>query len=212
MSRVPLRPEPTGLEFAHIQTPLDWSCVFGFQGPLELEIGCGLGGFALAYCEANPHVAYVAFEWRKKFARETRFRAQQRKLQNLQVLELDARLYIPRLFAPGSLAAIHLQFPDPWWKTAHKKRAVLQPSFAGVLFSLLSPGGLFDLRTDVEERAICMLRTLEGAGFQNPLGEGRFHPRPEGDIPSSRELRYLVTAQPVFRAQLLKPRAVLGLT
>jgi len=205
MSRLPLRPEPTGLEFANAQTPPDWPSLFGFLGPLELEIGCGRGGFALAYCQANPHVAYVAFEWRKKFARETSFRAQKAKLLNLKVIELDARHFIPKLFAPNTLAGIHLQFPDPWWKTAHQKRAVLLPSFARLLFSLLSPGGFFDLRTDVEERATSMLRTLEDAGFQNPLGEGRFHPRPENDIPSSRERRYLLTGQPVYRAQLFKP-------
>jgi tRNA (guanine-N7-)-methyltransferase len=165
-----------------------------------------MGGFALAYCEANPHVAYVAFEWRKKYAREVCYRAQQRKLYNLKVLELDARLYIPKLFAPESLAAIHLQFPDPWWKTAHQKRAVLLPSFAKLLFSLLSPGGLFDLRTDVEERATSMLQTLENTGLQNPLGNGHFHPRLENDIPSSRERRYLTTGQPVYRAQLFKPQ------
>jgi len=206
MSRIPLRQEPAGVEFALLQTPPDWSSVFGFSGPLELEIGCGLGGFALAYCAANPHVAYVAFEWRKKYAREACFRAQKGLIANLKVLELDARRYIPRLFAPQSLAAIRLQFPDPWWKTAHKKRAVLLPSFARLLFSLLAPGGFFDLRTDVEERATRMLQTLESVGFHNPLGEGLFHPRLEDEPPSARERRYLVTGQPVYRARLIKPQ------
>ena len=206
MSRIPLRPEPATLPLADTPLPLNWARLFGFEGPLELEIGCGLAGFALAYCEANPHVAYVAFEWRKKYAREASFRAQKRKLFNLKVLELDARLYVPQLFAPNSLAGIHLQFPDPWWKTAHQKRTLLLPSFSNLLFSLLSPGGFFDLRTDVESRATCMLRTLEDTGFQNPLGKGHFHPRPENDIPSSRERRYLFTGQPVYRARLLKPQ------
>jgi tRNA (guanine-N7-)-methyltransferase len=206
MSRIPLRPESAGLSFADTSTPPDWTQVFGFAGPLELEIGCGMGGFALAYCEANPHVAYVAFEWRKKYAREVCYRAHKRNIHNLQVLELDARRYIPKLFAPLSLAAIHLQFPDPWWKTAHQKRAILLPPFAKLLFSLLAPGGLFDLRTDVEERATSMLRILESVGLQNPLGSGCFHPRLENDIPSSRERRYLTTGQPVYRAQLFKPQ------
>ncbi|MCL2625599.1 MAG: tRNA (guanine-N(7)-)-methyltransferase [Cystobacterineae bacterium] len=206
MSRIPLRPEPALLEFDNGPMPPDWKHIFGFSGPLELEIGCGMGGFALAYCQANPHVPYVAFEWRKKYAREVRYRAQKRQLLNLQVLELDARRYVPLLFAPQSLAGIHLQFPDPWWKTAHQKRAVLLPSFAHTLFSLLAPGGFFDFRTDVEERADSIIRILEDTGFLNPLGKGLFHPRPENDIPSSREQRYLITGQPVYRLQLFKPR------
>ncbi|MCL2259471.1 MAG: tRNA (guanine-N7)-methyltransferase [Cystobacterineae bacterium] len=206
MSRLTLRPEPAAPNFNASQMPPDWPRLFGFSGPLELEIGCGMGGFALAYCEANPNVAYVAFEWRKKYAREVRHRAQKRKLLNLQVFELDARLYVPLFFAPLSLSAIHLQFPDPWWKTAHQKRAILLPSFAQLLFSLLAPGGFFDLRTDVEERASSMIRILENTGLLNPLGNGYFHPRPENDIPSSRERRYLVRGQPVYRAQLFKPQ------
>ena len=206
MSRTPLRTQPAGLQFLETPTPPDWAALFGFYGPLEVEIGCGLGGFALAYCQANPHVAYVAFEWRKKFARETAFRAQKLGLFNLLVMELDARLHVPRLFQPQSLAGIHLQFPDPWWKNAHKKRAILLPDFAQTLFGLLAPGGFFDLRTDVEERATSMLQTLESVGFQNPLGRGRFHPRLENDFPSSREKRYLCSGQTVFRAQLFKPQ------
>jgi tRNA (guanine-N7-)-methyltransferase len=178
--------------------------VFGFDGPLELEIGSGQGGFALEYARRNPKVRFVAIEWRKKFARLTEARAKERGISNLKVLETDARAMVPRLFAPESLSAIHLQFPDPWWKRAHQKRAVLTPEFSKLLRGLLLPGGLFDLRTDVGERAQQMLRILEEAGFDNPLGRGNFHPHLPEEVPSTREKRYLVTGQPVYRARLLK--------
>ena len=87
----------------------------------------------------------------------------------------------------------------------HQKRAVLQPDFTRLLFDLTVPGGLFDLRTDVEDRALGMLETLEEAGFVNPLGKGAFHPYDPEDVPSTREKRYLVTGEPVFRAKLRKP-------
>jgi tRNA (guanine-N7-)-methyltransferase len=206
MSRPSLRPEPAGAELTGLTAPPDWSAVFGGQqGPLELEIGSGAGGFALEYARRNPHVRYVAFEWRKKYARETLFRATAKGLTNLKVIEADARVEIPQLFAKGSLAAIHLQFPDPWWKRAHLKRAVVQPDFAELLLSLLAPGGLFDLRTDVEERAHHMLAILEGAGFVNSLGAGVFHPFDPDEVPSTRERRYLITGQAVYRARLRKP-------
>lgn len=205
MSRFNLRPEPAGLELAELAQPPDWDAVFGFAGPLELEIGSGAGGFALEYTRVNPHVRYVAFEWRKKFAREVQFRAQKRGQQNLRVIEADARFVVPRIFAKGSLSAVHFQFPDPWWKRAHQKRAVLQPDFARLLLELLEPGGLFDMRTDVEDRAHSMLETLEQAGFHNPLGAGVFHPYLPDEVPSTREKRYLVTSQPVYRARLRRP-------
>jgi len=185
-------------------TPPDWSAVFGGPGPLELEIGSGAGAFALGYAARHPGRRYLAIEWRKKYARELEHRARARELSNLRVVEADARAVIPRLFAPGSLAAIHLQFPDPWWKRAHRKRAILTPSFATLLLQLTAPGGVFDLRTDVRSRAEEMMATLEGAGWHNPLGPGSFHPADPDDVPSSRERRYLESGEPVYRARLIR--------
>ncbi len=125
-------------------------------------------------------------------------------LSNLRVIEADARFEVPRLFRPSTLSAVHLQFPDPWWKRAHQKRAILNPEFTQLLIDLMVPGALFDLRTDVEDRAHTMLQILEDAGLQNPLGRGVFHPYDPEEVPSTRERRYLVTGQPVYRARLRK--------
>ena len=205
MSRVPFRPDPTGQEFFELKSPPDWAEVFQSQGPLELEIGCGAGGFALEYSRQNPGCRYVAFEWRKKYAREVAYRAQKHGISNLRVIEGDAKMMVPKLFKEGTLSCIHLQFPDPWWKRAHRKRAILTADFTALLFRLLAPGGMFDLRTDVEDRAQEMLIALERAGFQNPLGAGTFHPHLPTEVPSTRERRYLVTGETVYRARLVRP-------
>jgi tRNA (guanine-N7-)-methyltransferase len=205
MARIPLRPEPAGAELVGLKAPPDWEAVFGFNGPLELEIGCGAGGFALNYAKRFPKVRCVAFEWRKKFAREVAYRAVKNGTPNLKVIEADARTEIPNLFAPGSLWAIHVQFPDPWWKRAHQKRAVVQPEFTRLLFTLLKPDGRFDMRTDVEDRGRQMLAILEDAGFVNPLGRGVFHPYDPEEVPSTRERRYLASGEPVYRARLIRP-------
>jgi tRNA (guanine-N7-)-methyltransferase len=205
MARPRLLPEPVGLHLASLEAPPDWDAEFGFSGPLELEIGSGAGGHALEYCRRHPEVRYVGFEWRKKYARDTVSRGEKLGLRNLRVVEADARGIIPRIFAPGSLAAIHLQFPDPWWKRSHFKRAIIQPDFARLLLDRLRPGGLFDLRTDVEDRALNMLSILEEAGFVNPLGQGVFHPYDPEEVPSTRERRYIQSGEPVYRARLRKP-------
>ena len=206
MTRGPLlRPDPAGAEFLTLLTPPDWSAVFGQPlAALELEIGSGAGGFALGYASAHRRVGYVAIEWRKKYARELEHRARTGGVGNLRVVEADARAVVPRLFAPGSLQAIHFQFPDPWWKRAHRKRGILTPDFTALLFRLTAPGGRFDLRTDVEARAQEMLTTLEEAGWHNPLGRGVFHPPDPDDVPSSRERRYLESGEPVYRVRLVK--------
>jgi tRNA (guanine-N7-)-methyltransferase len=205
MPRPRLLPDPVGLKFVTLEAPPDWDAEFGFAGPLELEIGSGAGGHALEYCRRNPGVRFVAFEWRKKYARDTQDRGEKLALKNLRVIEADARFVVPRIFAPGSLSGIHLQFPDPWWKRSHFKRAVIQPDFAKLLLDRMAPGGRFDLRTDVQDRGVAMLATLESVGFQNPLGSGVFHPYDPEEVPSTRERRYLVSGEPVYRARLVKP-------
>jgi len=205
MTRGPLlRPEPAGAEFVTLLTPPDWNAVFGQPGTLELEIGSGAGAFALGYAARHPEVGFVAIEWRKKYARELEHQARTRGLSNLRVVEADARAVVSRLFAPGSLSGVHVQFPDPWWKRSHRKRAILTPSFATLLLHVAAPGALFDLRTDVRSRAEEMLATLEGAGWHNTLGPGAFHPADPEDVPSSRERRYLESGEPVYRARLVK--------
>ncbi|MDC0709794.1 tRNA (guanine-N7)-methyltransferase [Stigmatella sp. ncwal1] len=205
MARPRLLPDPVGLKFMNLEAPPDWDAEFGFSGPLELEIGSGAGGHALEYCRRHPEVRYLAFEWRKKYARDTQSRGEKMGLKNLRVLEADARAVVPRLFAAGSLAAIHLQFPDPWWKRAHFKRAIILPEFARILLDKLAPGGRFDMRTDVEDRGQAMLSILEEVGFLNPLGRGVFHPYEPEEVPSTRERRYLQSGEPVYRGRLVKP-------
>jgi tRNA (guanine-N7-)-methyltransferase len=183
----------------------DWDARFGSAARrLELEIGSGHGGFALAFAARHPDRALVAIEQRRKFASDVAARAERRGLANLLVLHGDARLLAPRLFAPGSLAAIHVHFPDPWWKRRHHRRRLVDDGLSVLLLRLLAPGGVLDLRTDVERYAREAAERLEGAGLENPLGPGAFAPRPPDEIPSTREKRYLETGQPVWRLRLVR--------
>ncbi len=184
----------------------DWRARFGAAAArLELEIGSGHGGFALAFARARSDRALVAIEQRRKFAAEVAERAARRGLTNLLVLNGDARLLAPRLFPAGSLAAIHVHFPDPWWKRRHHRRRLVDDRMSALLLGLLAPGGLLDFRTDVERYAAEAVARLEEAGFVNPLGAGRFAEPAPDEIPSTREKRYLATGHPVWRLRLVRP-------
>jgi tRNA (guanine-N7-)-methyltransferase len=184
----------------------DWA---GMLGPvarnLELEIGSGHGGYALAFAARHPDRVLVAVEQRKKFAADLEARALRRKLGNLVVLIGDARLLAPRIFRAGSLAAVHVHFPDPWWKRKHERRRLVDDGMSTLLLRLLRPGGLLDFRTDVARYAEDAVVRLEEAGFENERGPGRFSEHDQGEIPSTREKRYLATGQPVWRLRMHRP-------
>jgi tRNA (guanine-N7-)-methyltransferase len=186
----------------------DWEAVFDRKGaPLHVELGSGHGGFALATSTARPELNFVALEQRKRFADQTRARAAVRGLKNLLVLQGDAQREVLRLFNEGSVDALYVHFPDPWWKRRHLKRRLVEPRTAGLLLTRLKPGGVLDLRTDVLERAVEMRDVLEGMGFENLAGRGRFSERAEGEIPSTREKRYLASGLPVYRLRLRRPES-----
>jgi len=182
----------------------DWARDFGRAAPLELEIGPGRGGFALDHAAAQPGIDLVCIETRRGDCELIRGRAERRGLSNLIVLQGDAKLLLPRLFAPGSLSALHVQFPDPWWKKRHSKRRMVDVGLAARMRLLLREGGAVDFRTDVRAYAEAAIATWEEAGFVNAAGPGRLW----GDAPevlSTREQRYARTGQPVYRARFVNP-------
>jgi tRNA (guanine-N7-)-methyltransferase len=186
----------------------DWRAALGERAErLELEVGSGHGGFALAFAREFPDHALVAIEQRRKFAEELAARARRRDHANLVAVQGDARLLAPRLFRAGSLSAIHVHFPDPWWKRRHRRRRLVDDDMSRLLLRLLVRGGLLDFRTDVERYAAEALERLEAVGFENEAGRRRFAERAPDDIPSTREKRYLASGQRVWRLRLRRPRA-----
>jgi len=184
----------------------DWTARFGdLAGRLELEIGCGHGGYAVAFGAARPDRALVGIEQRKKFATMVAEKVERRGLENVLVLCGDGRLMAPRLFPAGSLAAIHVHFPDPWWKRRHEGRRLVDDRMSTLLLRLLRPGGLLDFRTDVERYALDAVARLEEVGFDNEAGPGRFCEAPPDELPSTREKRYLETGQRVWRLRMKRP-------
>ena len=175
----------------------DWKRDFGREAPLELEIGPGRGAFALEHAARHPEVDLVAIESRRSDCELIRARAARRGLRNLLVLQGDAKLLAPRLFPAGSLAAVHLQFPDPWWKKRHHKRRMIDAGFARDLWRLLAAEGSVDFRTDVPAYAREGEQTWLEAGFEKL-------PEEPPEVLSTRERRYAITGQPVFRARFRK--------
>ncbi|WP_373046178.1 tRNA (guanine(46)-N(7))-methyltransferase TrmB [Vulgatibacter sp.] len=178
---------------------LDWSKVFGRPAPLEVEIGSGQGGFALGHSAAHPEVNLVAFEVRRKFARETAEKGEARGLTNLRCFAADAKVVLPRIFAPRSVDVFHIQFPDPWWKKKHHGRRLVEDEFSILLYNLLRLDGLLEVRTDVEGRGVEMAAALEAVGFVNRFGAGQLAPYDPSEVPSTRERGYLARGEPIYR-------------
>ena len=76
------------------------------------------------------------------------------------MIQHDAVEVVEHMLAPDSLDGIHIYFPDPWHKTKHHKRRLIQPGFVALLTSRLKAGGYLHCATDWENYAEQMLAVL----------------------------------------------------
>jgi len=64
------------------------------------------------------------------------------------MLRTDAAVFFRHRIAHNALLRIHVYFPDPWPKTRHLKRRILQPSFVTCIHHILRIGGQLAIVTD----------------------------------------------------------------
>ena len=118
------------------------------KAPLVLEIGSGMGETTIAIAKAHPELDFVAVEVHGPGVGSLLNRIAAEKLENLRVIRHDAVEVLERMVEDGSLAAIHLFFPDPWPKKRHHKRRLVQAEFAALAARKLRPGGMLHAATD----------------------------------------------------------------
>ncbi|MDR2213551.1 MAG: tRNA (guanosine(46)-N7)-methyltransferase TrmB [Pseudomonadales bacterium] len=162
--------------------PLDQVREFGRLAPLVLEIGFGMGASLLAMAEAHPGWDYLGVEVHPPGIGNILRGIHEAKINNLRVYRGDAKDVLAINIKDGQLSRVQIFFPDPWHKTRHHKRRLVQADFIRDLLPKLAPGGVIHLATDWEPYARQMLAVL-GAfpELRNTFGEGQWaseHERP----------------------------------
>jgi len=127
--------------------------IFGRSAPVVLEIGSGMGETTAAIALANPGTDYIAIEVHGPGVGSLLKKIGELELKNLRVVRHDAVDVLEKMIPDGSLAGLHLFFPDPWPKKRHHKRRIVQPPFAALAARKLAPGGYFHAATDWPEYA-----------------------------------------------------------
>lgn len=139
---------------------IDLAAVHGRNNPKILEIGCGMGETTAAIADAWHDNDYLGVEVHVPGIGALCKQVAERGLTNLRICQHDAVEVVRDMLPEGSLAGIHVFFPDPWHKKRHNKRRLIQPPFAALLASRLQPGGYLHCATDWEEYAQQMLDVL----------------------------------------------------
>src|SRR5262245_3204454 len=111
--RPPLDLAPILLDFP--ASPTRPAELFGDDRPVELEVGPGKGLFLANAATRQPLHNFVGVEIARKYARKAAERVAKQALPNVRLFAGDARAFL-RLMPGASFRAVHVYFPDPWWK------------------------------------------------------------------------------------------------
>jgi len=128
--------------------PLDDAALFPARQPLEIELGAGDGSFLVAWAAKNPSHSFLGVERLLGRLRKADRKIQRAGLNNARLLRIEAGYFLEYLWPPGSVAALHVYFPDPWPKRKHWRHRLINDHFTHVAEKALQPGGTVYLRTD----------------------------------------------------------------
>jgi tRNA (guanine-N7-)-methyltransferase len=195
-------PSPSPIvEFESLTPPVSWAEVFGNDHPVELEVGSGKGLFLANAAKAHPGRNFFGIEMARKYARRAAERVAKQELANVRVLPGDARHFLARFVPPMSLEAVHVYFPDPWWKTRHRKRRVFAEPLVVDVERILRPGGNLHVVTDVEEY-YGVIRALMATHPRFLIQPEHLPTAPEHDHDylTNFERKYRIEGRPIYRA------------
>jgi tRNA (guanine-N7-)-methyltransferase len=168
---------------------------------VEIDVGFGRGHFILDRAVARPEALLLGLEMRRKWVGTVAAKARRLGLANVELFYGDVRSVLDGWGPDGAVAAVHVHFPDPWWKKRHHKRRVLTAETVRRFAHLLRDGGVLFVQTDVEDLA----RLAHGLLTAEPALALR-HGRP--DAPSDhnpigtmshRERKCVEAGLPVYR-------------
>jgi len=159
---------------------LNFEQLFGRQAPVILEIGFGMGDSLIEIAANHPENNYIGIEVHRPGVGRLLGNIGEQALTNLRVMQFDAVEVLKKQILDNSLSAVYLFFPDPWHKTRHHKRRIVQDDFVQLIRKKLAIHGQFHMATDWDAYARQVLKTMKKApGFKNCASDEEYMPRPE---------------------------------
>jgi tRNA (guanine-N7-)-methyltransferase len=150
---------------------------FGREADLIIEIGPGMGESLAPMAKARPEANVLAFEVYRPAVARIMAKLDKQEVENVRIVQANAVEGLRELAPVGGVAELWMFFPDPWHKSKHRKRRLLNHDFADLVASRLRPGAVWRLATDWAEYAKQMRDVLDGHDQFESLHPGEYGPR-----------------------------------
>lgn len=143
----------------------DYKKLFNNDNPVELEVGCGKGGFILQKALLNKNVNFLAVELLENIIVMACESVKKEKLTNVKFINSGAE-YLPRYIKEKSIANIYLNFSPPFPKTTYESRRLTSDFYIQAYKSFLNDGGCVFQKTDDKEFFDYSVCQFEKFGFK----------------------------------------------
>lgn len=188
---------------------IDRLATFGREAPLQVDLGCGAGGFVLERARNLPDRDIVGLEVRKPLVEQAMARRDREGLKNAHIYYASSNDNLA-LAPPGVIELFTVQFPDPCFKKRHQKRRILQPKIVRLMAELLPIGGRIYAQSDVKPLAEEMFDFLNAeAALRCTSGESLLIPSPIQER-TEWERHHEKNGEPVYRMMFEKVREPSG--
>ncbi|MEH2200390.1 tRNA (guanosine(46)-N7)-methyltransferase TrmB [Nostoc sp.] len=206
--RVRQHVNPLAKKYQTAASPLEWEKIYAKPNqPLHLDIGCAKGQFLLNMAKIELNWNYLGLEIREPLVVEANKLRFELGFTNLHYLFCNVNNSLDSLLSslpPGSLQRVTIQFPDPWFKTRHAKRRVVQPEFVAELASYLAVGGVVFVQSDMEFIAVEMRDRFAANPAYQKVGTEEWLAENPLPVPTEREIGTQKKGEPVYRALFIR--------
>lgn len=180
-----------------------WKEIFGNDHPLYIEIGMGKGKFIMELARRNPQNNYVGIEKYSSVLIRALEKMEQEEapLPNLYFVRMDAEAIV-KVFAPGEVQGIYLNFSDPWPKERHAKRRLTSRQFLRRYEQILLPGAMVEFKTDNRPLFDFSLEEIREAGWILDAHTYDLHHEPvmaEGNVMTEYEEKFSAAGNPIHK-------------
>ena len=140
--------------------PLDPKTLMPDAAEVWLEVGFGGGEHMAAQAAKHPDVLILGAEPFQNGVASALRHIDEQALANVRLQDGDVRELIERL-PDASLTRVFILFPDPWPKSRHHKRRIVQAELLDQLARLMAPGARLRFASDVVSYVDWSLERLE---------------------------------------------------
>lgn len=178
----------------------DFKTLFNNDNRVELEIGCGKGGFITEKAKFNADVNYLAVELLKNIAVTAAENVLRENLGNVRIFNCGAD-YLPRYIPPKSVDAIYLNFSPPYPGKRHENRRLTKDSLVKEYKNFLKNGGRVYLKTDDKEFFEYSLNSFVANGFKTRITDADC----ADNVVTEYEKKFRDLGMPIYSLIAIKP-------